>query len=145
MIPLQSAHAHISAELLIAIGGVAVTVLTVYGALIKYLYTQTTTMAVTLEGNGDTGFIEETQNAHEDVRRSQREIERTLRAHGALLQEIVYTLDAIAEEMDGDEFDDLDTRRLEHLEQSLRADDDIMESSPDYERRGSDDEDATSD
>lgn len=122
-------------EITVALIGILVTVLTVYGGLIKYLYDGHTTVDQLLLGaNGDTGFVEETQKAHKDLSRSQREIERTLRAHGALLQELVYTLHRVAENMDEEEdIGDLDIRRLEHLEETLRTNDDIMEHAPDYE------------
>lgn len=124
----------IPVELIVAVLGIVVTVLTLYGALIKYLYDGHTTLDQLLRGaNGDDGFIKETREAHKELSRSQREIERTLRAHGALLQELVFTLHKVAENMDDDEqLDELDTRRLEHLEETLREKHDMAEESPKY-------------
>jgi DNA repair ATPase RecN len=112
----------IAPELLVAVIGLGVTVLTVYGGLIKYLYDGHTTLDQLLRGaNGSEGFVNETREAHEDLAESQKEINRTLRAHAALLQEMVYTMHQIAETLDDEEdIDDLDTRRLRHLEETLR-------------------------
>lgn len=122
-------------EIVVAVLGIVVTVLTVYGAFIKYLYDGHTTLDQLLRGaNGDKGFIQETQEAHADVSRGQREIERTLRAHGALLQELVFTLHRVAENMEKDDMDDLDIRRLEHLEETLRSQDTVVQDAPDYDK-----------
>lgn len=135
----------IPVELIVLTVGVVVTVLTVYGGLIKFLYDGHTSLEHTLRGaNGDDGFLAETRKAHSEVNRSQREIERTLRAHGALLQELVFTLHRVAEEMDEeDDLGELDIRRLEHLEESLRTGE-TMNHAPEYDVDKDEDEDGTS-
>lgn len=131
-------------ELAVLAVGIVVTVLTVYGGLIKFLYDGHTSLSQVLRGaNGDDGFLTETRQAHAEVNRSQREIERTLRAHGALLQELVFTLHRVAEEMDEeDDLGELDVRRLEHLEESLRSSD-TMNHAPDYDVEKDGDEEGT--
>lgn len=126
-------------ELVVAVIGIAVTVLTVYGALIRYLYDGHTTLDQLLRGaNGDDGFLDAQRDMNEEMAQTQREIERTMRAHGALLQEMLYVLNNIADEMDEDDIADVDLRRLEHLEETLRADDDIMDHAPDYDKQTED-------
>lgn len=138
---LQTTTVTIPIELLVFLAGILVTVMTVFGGLIKHNYDQNQTHDQLLRGsNGDEGFVDETRKAHNDLARSQREIERTLRAHGALLQELVFTLHRVAEHMDEEEdIGDLDIRRLEHLEETLQERS-MGESPPEYERGAEDGE-----
>lgn len=108
-------------DIAIFFAGVVVTVLTVYGGFIKYNYDGLIGLRQLMKGYDDSpGFIEETREAHQELAASQREIERTLRAHGALLSELVYTLHDVAESLDDEDLENVDTRRLEHLDERLR-------------------------
>lgn len=111
----------LSLELLVFLGGALLLILSAYGGILKYLYDQQKKHDHTLNGtNGNLGFIEEQRHTNAQVLRSQEEIERSLQAHGALLQELVYILNDMADSLDEEDLDNVDIRRLEYLQQSIR-------------------------
>jgi hypothetical protein len=112
--------------LVIALTGL-ISVLGVYGGLIKVVYDGHRQLNQTLRGPpDDTGFIQDIQKQHEQIVRTQAEIERTLDAHSSLLREMVYILHDIADSFDEEEMSDVDMRRLQYLQKSISEDDDYM-------------------
>lgn len=131
----------ITVEIAIAIAGILVTVLGVFGTLIKINYDQAKQLDHLLRGvNGADGFIEESADSQASLETDTEDIERVLRAHTAVQQELVYVLNDVAETLDEEDLENVDTRRLNYLEEALRAHDDF-----DVGGSGSDDSSSESD
>lgn len=107
---------------MVLLASLLVSILTVYGALIKRNYDQTLRQKHTLRGNGHDGVVTSFQKAIDEQTTEQQELARIVTSHSALMQEVVYTMDEIAETHEGaDGIEEIDMRRLEHLEQALRT------------------------
>lgn len=120
----MTAGLDLSLELIGILGGALLVVLSVYGTLLKYLYDRDKQRDHTLNGtNGNDGFISEQRKTNTEILRSQVEIERSMQAHGALLQEMVYVIHDIADTLDDEDVANVDIRRIEYLERMLREHD----------------------
>ena len=111
----------LSPELLAILGTALLLVLTVYGTLLKFLYDRNRSLDHTVNGtNGSDGFISQQQETNQELMRSQREIARSMRAHGALLQELVYVMQDVSSALDDEDLQDVDMRRIDYLKQTLQ-------------------------
>jgi hypothetical protein len=123
----------LSPELLAILGTALLLVLTVYGTLIKFLYDRNRSLDHTVNGtNGSDGFISQQQETNQELMRSQREIARSMRAHGALLQELVYVMQDVSSALDDEDLQDVDMRRIDYLEQTLQNSDGFPTAEDEY-------------
>lgn len=114
----------ISIGLVAILVSILMAVLGIYGALIKAIYEKTNSIDHLLRGtDGDTGFAEQ-------IRESQERTEDSLDAHSALLQEMVYVI-VETTEVEGT---DIDTRRLEYLEEFFKEQVGVQEH-PEYQSK----------
>jgi len=106
------------------VSSVLVTVLSAYGALIKYNYDQTKQHRYTLLGNGHDGVVDSFNDAIEQQAVEQEQLHRIVRSQAAIIQELVYTMNEVSDSLEhAEDVDEIDMRRLKHLERALRAHD----------------------
>ncbi len=105
-------------SLLIAVG-------TALGAIIKIAYDASKELGVTLYGNdnGQTGFIQESKERHEEMEKQHEQVYEQLLIQGKLLSELSYSFADIAEQLDEEDLDiDVNLERINDLRE--RKDDD---------------------